>query len=113
MSSNNSKIQFTKEFPFTCEGVLEILEEMLQFNPDFRSNARHLINNKVFDSIRQPEQEEDAPYQIQLEIDGADSFDYDIQASTKYELADYKKMLIEEISIIKNMKSFDSISEQI
>jgi hypothetical protein len=64
MSSNNTKIRFNKEFPFTNLDVLEILEDMLQFNPEFRSNARHLMNNKVFDSVRRPECEVDAPFQI-------------------------------------------------
>ena len=57
--------------------MLEILEDMLQFNPHFRSHPGDLLKNSVFDNIRNPEQEKAAPFQIKLEIDEAGAFDYE------------------------------------
>ena len=64
LKSNACKIQFKKEFPFTSPEILEILENMLEFNPHFRKNPAELLKNKIFDSIRKPEMEVAAPFQI-------------------------------------------------
>jgi hypothetical protein len=48
---------------------LEIIEDLLQFNPHFRSMPEDLIKNKVFDDVRRPGLEEPAPYKIELEFD--------------------------------------------
>jgi len=62
LKSNNCKIQFKKEFPFTTPQVLDVLENMLEFNPYFRQSAGDLLKNKVFDCIRRPELEQPAPF---------------------------------------------------
>ena len=108
MKSGASKIQFGKEFPFTTPAVLEILEDMLQFNPHYRSNPSDLLKNKVFDSIRNPDLENPAPFQIKLEIDETDAFDYEECKSLKYSMEDYKQIIFNEISIIKSMRVLNS-----
>ena len=59
---NSCKIEFKKEFPFTTPEILEILENMLEFNPSFRNSAGELLKSKVFDKIRKPQMEEPAPF---------------------------------------------------
>ena len=54
LNSNQARIEFKKEFPYTTPGVLEILQDMLQFNPHFRSHASELLQNAVFNNIRNP-----------------------------------------------------------
>jgi len=97
LKSDASKIQFKKEFPFTTPAVLDILEDMLQFNPHYRSNPVDLLKSKVFDSIRRPELEQPAPFQIKLDIDQTDAFDYEECKSTKYSMDQYKQIMINEI----------------
>lgn len=50
---------------------------MLQFNPNTRLTAKQLINNKMFDSFRNPSIEEPAPKKLVIDIDELQSFDYD------------------------------------
>jgi mitogen-activated protein kinase 1/3 len=52
LTPNSCKIDFKKEFPFTTPEILDILKNMLEFNPHFRSTAGDLLRNKVFDKIR-------------------------------------------------------------
>jgi serine/threonine protein kinase len=59
---NTCKIEFKKEFPFTTPEILDILENMLEFNPSFRNSAGELLKNKVFDKIRRPQMEQPAPF---------------------------------------------------
>ena len=57
--------------------MLEILDDMLQFNPHFRSKAGDLLKHSLFDSIRRPELEQPAPFKIKLEVDAPGVFDYE------------------------------------
>jgi serine/threonine protein kinase len=52
LAPNSCKIDFKKEFPFTTPEILDILKNMLEFNPHFRSSAGDLLSNPVFDKIR-------------------------------------------------------------
>lgn len=97
------KVEFQKEFPFTTPQILEILQSMLEFNPNFRSNAGELLKNKIFDNIRKPHLEQPAPYKIQLDIDQAGAFDYDKCQSNNFSMEDYKRILSNEVRIIKQM----------
>lgn len=103
---NTCKIEFKKEFPFTTPEILDILQSMLEFNPNFRGTAAELLKSKVFDKIRKPEMEVSAPFQIKLAIDEAGAFDYDKCKSDRFSIEDYKKMLVSEIKTIKQMDVF-------
>jgi hypothetical protein len=45
----------------TSPDILAILEDLLQFNPNFRSKPSELLKNKVFNKIRNPALEKPAP----------------------------------------------------
>ena len=45
-------------FSFANSDLLDILEQMLQFNPYFRPTTKQLLKNKIFDSVRIQSNEE-------------------------------------------------------
>jgi hypothetical protein len=45
LTPNSCKIDLKKEFPFTTPEILDLLKNMLEFNPHFRSSAGDLIKN--------------------------------------------------------------------
>ena len=53
--------------------------ELLQFNPNNRFSAETCLKNPIFDKIRLPELEIEAPSTIILDIDKEGVLDYDIQ----------------------------------
>ena len=58
-----------QEFPKTREGLILILEQMLEFNPYYRPTARELLKSAIFDKIRIPSIEEPSPHKILIDID--------------------------------------------
>ena len=103
LKPNQGKIEFKKEFPFTTPQILDLLQNMLEFNPNFRESAASLLKNKVFDKIRNPSLEKAAPFEISLAIDEDGAFDYDKCTSDKFSKEDYKRILANEVHIIKQM----------
>ena len=91
-SKSNSTV-----YPLTNSGLLEILSNMLQFNPNFRQSPKQLLKNKLFDRIRNPEMERPAPFKISLDVDEEGSFDYENCKSLKFGIKDFKNILINEI----------------
>ena len=57
------------KFAKSSPQLLDILQSMLQINPDKRPQASQLLKHELFDSIRIKENEVAAPKQIYLEID--------------------------------------------
>ena len=57
---------------------------MFSYNPDFRWSAKECLNSAYFDSIRKPELEKEAPYQIKLKIDEDGNFDYEKSKTLKF-----------------------------
>ena len=49
---------------------------MIELNPQKRMSAREILKHQVFDPIRVDETEKGAPYQIFLDVDQMDAFDY-------------------------------------
>ena len=49
--------------------VVEILTNLLQFNPFFRLSAADCLQHTIFDGIRNPLMERPAPYKIYLQVD--------------------------------------------
>ena len=78
---------------------------MLEFNPYFRPSAKQLLNSKLFDHLRKPEDNgiATAPYRIKLKLDEKDDM-------INYEQNDYRKdlrikllkALVKECKKIKN-----------
>lgn len=56
--------------------MIEMLEGLLEFNHQFRLSAKECLKHKMFDDIRVERLEQGAPYQIQLQCDGLDQYDY-------------------------------------
>lgn len=68
-----------------------MLQDLLEFDPKNRSKAKHLLQNEIFDKIRNKGQEKSAPFQIELEIDLEESF----------ELEDYRELIKKNIEKLK------------
>jgi serine/threonine protein kinase len=54
------KLQY--EYPEVSKNVCKIIHSMLEFNPFFRGTAKELLGNEVFNGIRSPQLEVDAPF---------------------------------------------------
>jgi len=52
---------------------------MMTFNPYFRPSAKVLLQNKIFDSIRQTELEKAAPFKLVISADKIDEFKQDYE----------------------------------
>ena len=92
------KIGFRKEFNKTATGITDILQNMLEFNPHFRKSASDLLNNSIFDKVRDPALEQTAPFKISLKIDELDDYDYSKQKFRTLRVSQMKQMLSSEIS---------------
>jgi len=56
-------------FPYSSDELVNILGQMLQFNPYNRPTAKELLKNKIFNDIRNDVLEVPAPIQIIIDID--------------------------------------------
>ena len=41
-------------FPHTSSGLLKILQDLLEFNPNFRVTSENCLRNPIFDAMRVP-----------------------------------------------------------
>jgi len=70
--------QLNKLFEKSNENLLNLLCEMLEFNPQFRPTAKECLKNPIFDDIRVPGLEKSAPYKINIDVDRNEyQFDYE------------------------------------
>jgi serine/threonine protein kinase len=82
--------------------VVEILNNLLQFNPYFRLNASDCLKHPIFDSIRNPLMERPAPYQIYLKVDQPEYFE---NKSTQEELfSDFRNIIMSEMKEISTWR---------
>ena len=56
-------------FPYSNEDLVEILEQLLHFNPYMRPTAKELLKHPFFDNLRIPENEVNADHKIVVAID--------------------------------------------
>jgi serine/threonine protein kinase len=60
---------FKDFFPDADPKIVDVLSQLLEFNPYYRPTARHLLQNSLFDEIRQKQQELPSKIRIKLHID--------------------------------------------
>lgn len=81
--------------------VIDIMQQMLSFNPYFRPSALEILKNDIFEDFRNDMREDSikhlANYQVFLPVDSDDAFDYENQVG-KYSIEDLKSLLIQEIN---------------
>lgn len=59
----------SERFPRTSPELVEVLEQLLEFNPFFRPTASEILKHKLFDNIRQPGLELPAPKKISIDLE--------------------------------------------
>jgi serine/threonine protein kinase len=58
--------------------LVQLLREMLQFNPYYRPTAKECLQHKIFDHIRVAGLESNAPFKINIDADRNEyKFDYE------------------------------------
>lgn len=45
---------FEERYPHTSKGLIQVLKDLLEFNPYFRPSAAEIIKSPIFDEIRVP-----------------------------------------------------------
>lgn len=65
----SNKLNLDDKFTLTSEEPKNILRQLIQVNPYFRSTAKDIVQNPYFDDIRVPDVEVAAPYKIRLPFD--------------------------------------------
>lgn len=80
--------------------ILEVLQNMIKFNPYFRTSASETLYSDVFESIRVKLLEKSAPTKILLTVDEDHSFDYENCKSAKFTKADYIDIIMKESKTI-------------
>jgi serine/threonine protein kinase len=65
------------KFPHIDKEIVELLKQMLIFNPLKRPSAKECLNSSIFDSLRVKALEQDADIKVKLELDLLDLFDYE------------------------------------
>lgn len=66
-----------KKFNLSGAKLLQMLMDLLEYNPYFRPTAKECLKNPIFDSIRVQQLERDAMGEIELECDKILPIDYD------------------------------------
>lgn len=79
-----NSFNFAKELKDVPKEMVQILENMLQFNPYMRHSANECLQSPLFAGIKISEQEIAAPSKILLEVDKDDAFDYSNASSSKF-----------------------------
>ena len=90
-------------FPGASYEILEVLDKLLQFNPNLRSSD--CIKNTIFDKIRVKKLESINCKPIYLEVDIENASDYDFQKDLKTENIEIcRKLILKEVSYYINKK---------
>ena len=64
----------------------ELIDKMLQFNPNKRVSAEELLKNPIFDSVRIPNLENNKGNEIKLSIDEEGVLDYDNEDASEKQM---------------------------
>ena len=100
-------MDFKKTFPKTHIDIINILQNLLEFNPYFRKKPDELLKMKIFDKLRADHKEWllPPPNPIKLEIDSKKAFDYENSKFAKLTIEDLKTLLRKEVEIVRDMQS--------
>ena len=83
------KIDLAAKYPATESQGIDLLQRLLEFNPNKRPTAAEALKDPYFDDIRLPEQEKFETPHINLPVDDEGKSDLSI--------AELKKMVLDEI----------------
>lgn len=84
------------------EGLIELIEGMLNYNPSFRITAAEALKHEVFDSLRVKQREIPAKRQIDLPIYADGAYDYEECVSVAAGTKDFQRMILEEVQSMKS-----------
>tara|TARA_B110000285_G_C14574516_1_gene359410 strand:- start:23 stop:304 length:282 start_codon:yes stop_codon:yes gene_type:complete len=90
--------------PKNSENLTGLLDNFLCLNPFFRCSASEALKKNVFDDFRKKSKEKSAPQKINLAIDRDDAFDYEKCISTKYELKDYREIVLDTVNLVHKLR---------
>ena len=89
-----------KMFPKTSKGLLDLLEGMLTYNPNYRWTTTKCLKLKIFDQIRDTNCEEPAESKIHLPLFDEGMYDYEKNISS-LSIEEMKKVLLKEVRQVK------------
>lgn len=80
--------------------MTRVLDEIFQFNPNFRKSASQLLKNPIFDACRKEfhDFENIAPYKIEIVTEGDGHFDYNNYSKKSVDVPQLKAALMKEIN---------------
>ena len=85
---------------------MNILEQLLSFNPHFRWSAAEAKKDIVFDKFRTDDnQEQHFLEKLQLIVDQDDSFDYKKGSSKIFKIKDYLKIIDFELQLVQSERN--------
>lgn len=95
--------------------MVTLVRDMLEYNPFFRPSAKECLQNSIFDDIRVPALERDAPEMIVADIDEVLPIDYDtgrIRDTEKSPEMTQKIINYFKIEILKEIKVLRKLHEK-
>ena len=96
--------QLAQELRDIPKEMVQILENMLQFNPYMRHSANECLQNPLFNGIKRPEEDIIAANKILLEVDKDDSYDYTNACSYNFTKLDYLNIIRKEATEINYIR---------
>ena len=108
-SAQISRKSLLELFPSTSPALVDLLRQMLEFNPHFRPTAKECLSLPLFDSIRMPNLEMPASFKINFDIDNDEDMQLDYEylaehcdsVDHKAQLNILKKIVLDEINRFK------------
>ena len=84
---------------------MKILKGLLQVNPYFRTSAKTLVENPIFDQVRVSLSEKIYPEKkVRLSFDNINCFDYELERDDHFKSArDIRKAILKEVYKIKRL----------
>ena len=93
--------QIRNLFKQSSEHFVDLLEKLVQYNPAFRPSAKECLQLKMFDKVRNPAQEVEAPFEIRQQLFMPGVYDYEREIDLVHSMDDFRQMMKEEIKQVK------------